>query len=132
MGFDDILGQSNKHNKHGNYSPYGHDDNNQSTDSSFEDKDIKQLLLSKLRENPKLKAMQDFNKNLDKSDAILVANFEKHEKKHYIGANSLMEIGMAFNKNKKIFILYDIPEEYKDELSAIGCIILKGDLTKIR
>lgn len=85
----------------------------------------------KKEKNPKLKAMQDFNKNLDKSDAILVTNFEKHERKNYIGANSLMEIGMAFNRNKKIFILYDIPEEYKDELSAIGCITLKGDLTKI-
>lgn len=82
--------------------------------------------------NPKLKAMQDFNDNLDKSDAILVANFEKHGKKHYIGINSIMEIGMAFNRNKKVFLLYDIPEGYEEELKAIGCIILKGDITKIK
>jgi len=82
--------------------------------------------------NPKLASMNDFNKNLEKSDAILVANFEKHGKKHYIGVNSLMEIGMAFNRNKKIFLLYDIPEGYEDELKAIGCTILKGDITKLK
>ena len=86
----------------------------------------------KEEKNAKLKAMQDFNEDLEKSDVILVANFEKHGKKHYIGINSLMEIGMAFNRNKKIFLLYDIPEGYEEELKAIGCIILKGDITKIK
>jgi len=86
----------------------------------------------KQEKNPKLASMQDFNKNLEKSDAILVANFEKHGKKHYIGVNSLMEIGMAFNRNKKIFILYEIPQEAEDELKAIGCITLNGDLSKIK
>jgi predicted MPP superfamily phosphohydrolase len=86
----------------------------------------------KQEKNPKLTSMQDFNKNLEKSDAILVANFEKHGKKHYIGVNSIMEIGMAFNRNKKIFLLYDIPEGYEDELKAIGCTILKGDVTKLK
>ena len=49
-------------------------------------------------------AMLDFNKNLDKSDAILMANFEKNGIKNYIGINSIMEIGMAFNHGKKIFL----------------------------
>ena len=35
-------------------------------------------------QNVKLKAMQDFNKNLKKSDAILVANYEKNGKAGYI------------------------------------------------
>jgi len=81
--------------------------------------------------NIKLKAMQDFNKDLEKSDAILVANYEKHRQKNYIGFNSIMEIGMAFNRNKKIYILFDIPEHCKDELVAIGCKVLNGDINKI-
>ena len=81
--------------------------------------------------NVKLKAMQDFNNILAKSDAILVANYEKHGQKNYIGFNSIMEIGMAFNRNKKIFILFDIPDNCKDELVAIGCSVLNGDINKI-
>lgn len=82
--------------------------------------------------NIKLKAMEDFNKNLNKSEAILVANFHKNEKQNHIGVNSIMEIGMAFNRNKKTFILNEIPENCKDELEAIRVIELKGNLTKIK
>jgi phosphoribosylformimino-5-aminoimidazole carboxamide ribonucleotide (ProFAR) isomerase len=77
-------------------------------------------------------AMLDFNKNLDKSDAILIANFEKKGIKNYIGINSIMEIGMAFNRGKKIFILHGIPENCRDELEAIGCISLNGELSKLK
>lgn len=80
--------------------------------------------------NIKLKAMQDFNEDLEKSDSILVANYEKHGKKNYIGFNSIMEIGMAFNRNKDIYILFDIPEDCKKELLAIGCKALNGDIKK--
>ena len=82
-------------------------------------------------EATKLGAMKKFNDNLEKSDAILIANFDIDEKPNYIGVNSLMEIGMAFNRDKKIFILNEIPEDCKDELEAIGVITLKGDLNKI-
>ena len=81
--------------------------------------------------NIKLKAMQDFNEYLEISEAILVANYEKNNQKNYIGFNSIMEIGMAFNRNKKVYILFDIPENCKDELLAIGCKVLKGDLRKL-
>lgn len=82
--------------------------------------------------NIKLKAMLDFNKNLEKSDATLVANYNKNRVKNYIGTNSLMEIGMAFNKRKKIFILNTSPKNCKDELKAIKCILLNGDLLGIK
>lgn len=77
-------------------------------------------------------AMLDFNKNLDKSDAILIANFEKNGIKNYIGINSIMEIGMAFNRSKKIFLLYGIPKNCRDELEAIGCVPLNGDINKLK
>lgn len=83
-------------------------------------------------ENIKRKTMEDFNENLEKSNAILVANFNKNSKKNYIGINSIMEIGMAFNRDKKIFILNEIPEDCKEELKAIGCIVLNRDLEKLQ
>ena len=80
----------------------------------------------------KKEAMKDFNKNLEQSDAILVANYEKNKKPNYIGINSIMEIGMAFNKNKKIFILFQIPENCKEEFEAIGVVELNNNLNLIK
>ena len=37
------------------------------------------------------------------SDAILIVNLEKKGMKNYIGGNCLMEMGMAYVNNKKIF-----------------------------
>ncbi len=79
----------------------------------------------------KRKAMERFNENLKKSDAILVMNYTKNGKENYIGANTLMEIGMAFILQKKIFILNPSPEFCKDELEAIRVQVLNGDLSKI-
>ncbi len=79
------------------------------------------------KENPKKESMEDFNDNLEKSDAILVANLED-----YIGINSIMEVGMAFNRNKKIFILNKIPENCKEEFEAIEVIALNGNLEKLK
>ena len=79
----------------------------------------------------KRRAMEKFNENLKKSDAILVMNYTKGDKENHIGANSLMEIGMAFILQKKIFVLNPFPEFCKDELEAIGAQVLNGDLSKI-
>ena len=79
----------------------------------------------------KRKAMEKFNENLRKSDAILVMNYTKDGKENYIGANSLMEIGMAFILQKKIFVLNPFPEFCKDELEAIDAQVLSGDLSRI-
>lgn len=80
----------------------------------------------------KLKTMIDFNENLFKSDGILVMNYTKKDKENHIGVNTLMEIGMAFNRKKQIFILNPIPEQYKHELEAINCIVINKDLEKIQ
>ena len=80
----------------------------------------------------KRKAMEKFNENLKQSDAILVMNYTKDGKENYIGANTLMEIGMAFILNKKIFVLNPFPEFCKDELEAIEVQLLNGDLNKIQ
>lgn len=79
----------------------------------------------------KRKAMEKFNENLKQSDAILVMNYTKDGKENHIGANTLMEIGMAFILNKKIFVLNPFPEFCKDELEAIEVQLLNGNLNKI-
>ena len=81
--------------------------------------------------NIKKKAMEDFNNNLKDADAILVANYDKNDKVCHIGINSIMEIGMAFNRKKKIFILNKIPQECEDELKAINVIELNNKLDRI-
>ena len=80
----------------------------------------------------KRKTMEKFDEDIKKSDAILVMNHTKDGKENYIGANSLMEIGMAFILQKKIFVLNPSPEFCKDELEAIEVQFLNGDLGKIK
>jgi hypothetical protein len=86
------------------------------------------------KESNKIKkdSMEDYNREIEGSDAILVANYEKNNMKNYIGVNSIMEIGMAFNRKKKIFILNKIPDNCKEEFNAIGVIELNGNLKDIK
>lgn len=62
---------------------------------------------------------------------IVVANFEKHGQRSYIGPNSFAEIAIAFAGNKRIFVLDGIPPNYADELSAWGVVDLRGDIGSI-
>lgn len=92
----------------------------------------KEMPQSSLKDE-KAKVMRDFFKFIEESDVILVANYPKHGKKGYIGANTFLEIGVAFSKNKKIFLLHNLPENspFIDELDAMNCIALNGDISKI-
>lgn len=65
------------------------------------------------------------------ADAILVVNYDKRGIAHYVGGNSLMELGFGHVLGKKIFLLYPIPEmPYTDEIAAVQPVVLDGDLTK--
>jgi hypothetical protein len=65
-------------------------------------------------------------------DAILVANVTKKGIENYIGANTLMEMGLAFHLGKKIFLLNPIPEmDLKEEVVGLMPTVIGGDLTKI-
>jgi hypothetical protein len=78
-------------------------------------------------------AIRKFWKMMQGADAILVANFDKHGIKNYIGGNTLMEMGFAHVLNQKIFLLNPIPNIpfYKTEIVAMKSVVLKGDLSKI-
>lgn len=71
--------------------------------------------------------------NISSCDAILVINNEKNGISGYIGPNVLMEIGLAFHLDKKIYIWNQYPENapYKDELLALSVEVINQDLDKI-
>lgn len=68
------------------------------------------------------------------SDAILVCNFDKNGVKNYIGASTLMQIAIAFEHGKRIFILNPINESLggSEEIESMKPTILNGRLEMIR
>jgi len=66
---------------------------------------------------------------IEKSDAILVLNYEKHGVQNYIGGNVLMEMSLAFWLKKPIFILNKVPEvsAFEEEIRGMEPILLHGD-----
>ena len=74
-----------------------------------------------------------FNK-IASSDAVLVVNDEKNGIAGYIGANVLMEMGLGFYLGKPIYVLNGVSEDMPvyEEVRAMNCDILGGDLSKIK
>lgn len=62
---------------------------------------------------------------------ILIYNPEKHNIKNYIGPNTFAEIAIAFSAKKRIFIYYDLPSVYYDELTSWRCLCYHGDYVKL-
>ena len=72
------------------------------------------------------------HKLIQKSDAILVLNYDKKGTKNYIGGNTFLEMGFAHVLRKPIYLLNPIPDmNYTDEIIAMQPIILDGSLSKI-
>lgn len=67
----------------------------------------------------------------EKTDIVLAINKTKNGIENYIGPNTFAEIAMAFYFNKKICLLNDIYEPYKDELEGWSVISLKGNLDNL-
>ncbi len=81
----------------------------------------------------KLQAIKEHFNKVAWADAILVLNCNKHNIEGYIGANTLMEMGLALYLNKKIYLLNKIPEmSYKEEILGMKPIVLNGDLGSIK
>jgi hypothetical protein len=78
-------------------------------------------------------AIREFWKPMQDADALLVANFDKHGIKGYIGGNAFLEMGFAHVLNQKIYLLNPIPKmpHYETEIRAMQPIVINGDLTKI-
>lgn len=87
----------------------------------------------KLRQKNNLDAIREFWKQMQGGDAILVANYDKHEIPNYIGGNTFMEIGFAHVLDQKIFLLNPIPAMpyYETEMVAMKPVVIDGDLARI-
>lgn len=67
------------------------------------------------------------------ADAILVLNIEKNGVAGYVGANTLIEMGLALFLNKPIYLLNEIPEiPSREEILGMQPLVLNGDLFKIK
>ena len=75
-------------------------------------------------------------KLVSEAEGILFLNYEKNGIKGYIGTSSLMEMGIAYHLNKKLFLLNDIPSSkehrWAHEVNVMAPIILNRDLKKIQ
>ena len=65
------------------------------------------------------------------NEIVLIVTDTKNGIENYIGPNSFAEIAFGFYFNKKVYLLNDIYEPYKDELVGWKVIPLKGNLNKI-
>ena len=66
------------------------------------------------------------------SDAILVLNYDKNNITGYVGANTLMEIGIALYLEKKTYFLNEIPEMHcTEEIRGANPIVINSKLKDI-
>ncbi len=64
-------------------------------------------------------------KKIEESDAILICNFDKNGIEGYIGGNSFLEMGKAFDSNKPIFLTNPVPQiPYRPEILAMQPTVL--------
>ena len=81
----------------------------------------------------KEEAMRKHFDKVEWSDAVIVLNYDKNNIKGYVGANTLLEMGLAFHLKKKIFLLNKIPEiGYKEEILGMRPLVIDGDFGKIK
>lgn len=70
--------------------------------------------------------------NIQKNDAVLVLNFEKHGQQNYIGGATFLEISKAFDLDRRIFMYNPIPDSiFRDELIAMEPLVINGDLSLV-
>ena len=76
--------------------------------------------------------MRTHFKKVEWSDVVLILNYDKNNIINYIGANTLLEMGLAFHINKPIYLLNPIPEiSYKEEILGMKPMVLNGDLSTL-
>ncbi len=66
------------------------------------------------------------------SEAILVLNHDKKGVEGYVGANTLIEMGLALYLGKKIYLLNPIPDiSYKEEIFGMKPEVVHGNFELI-
>ena len=71
---------------------------------------------------------------LQGSDALLLANFDDERGNGYIGASCFFEAGWAFALGKPVYTLQsiDATSPFAEDLMAIDCQVINGDMSKIK
>jgi len=112
----------------------GHDAFMTNLASPFLGKNDEEKEKIKIEQKNNQDAIREFWRLMQRADAVLVMNFDKHGIKNYIGGNTLMEIGFAHVLNQKIFLLNPIPDipYYKTEIEAVKPVIINGDFSKVK
>ena len=84
--------------------------------------------------NIKTKAIKDYLKYIEKSDAVLICNFTKGKEVNRIGDNAYLEMSIAFYLKKKIYVLNAPPYNSSkcEEVIAMKPIFLLGDLSRLK
>lgn len=101
---------------------------NEKTNESFMNKD-EDKILTKIEYD----FIREHFRKIEKSDAILILNYEKKGMAGYIGGNTFLEMGFAFGLGKKIYLLYPVPKmDYSVEMHAMKPVVLHGDLTTLQ
>ncbi len=81
----------------------------------------------------KTKAIKDHFKKIEWAEAVLILNYKKKNTPNYIGANTFLEMGLAFHFDKKIFLLNSIPEmSCTEEVLGMQPLIINNNLTLIK
>ncbi len=80
----------------------------------------------------KKRFIDDHLEKIRKSDAVLLANFEKHNISGYVGPNTLMEAAFAYALNKPVALLFEPGSQpCALELTGISSLVLAGVVENI-
>ena len=95
--------------------------------------EIKENFEKELKISLEHDVIKTFFDKIAESDALLIINYPKNNIKGYLGTSVLMEIGLAYHLNKKIYLLYNVDksQSYALEIGIIKPEILDGDVFKI-
>jgi len=100
----------------------------------YHTRDYYKLKKSMPKDNPEFwnNHTQRIKSHFDKvewAEAVLITNYDKNHISYYIGPNTLMEMGLAFHLNKKIFLLNPVPEiAWKEEILGMRPVVINNDL----
>ncbi|MDO5286635.1 MAG: hypothetical protein Q4G45_07440 [Actinomycetia bacterium] len=76
-------------------------------------------------------SMRHFNLIRERvTSAILVVNPGKCDEDDYIGPNAFAEIAVAVADELPVYVLFDFPQQYREELAAWNAVPLRGDVTR--
>ena len=80
----------------------------------------------------KSEAMWNHFDKIKWADIVLICNYDKNDIEAYVGANTLLEMGVALYLQKPIYLLNQIPDmSYKEEILGMRPVVINGDLGKI-